>query len=105
MKFCVPLCPLWLGFWPLPENRSPDTHASRSFIDRDFEIMRHAHGQYIEANPRKLSRTDLVPQRAQFAEELPRSFGILSERRYRHESADFQCFQSRGRYQQLFEFA
>ena len=43
LHLCVPLCPLWLSCCSFSKNCRPHAHARRAFLDRHFEIVRHAH--------------------------------------------------------------
>src|SRR5712692_37010 len=54
-----------VGSSPWAENRCPHTDASRGFFNRDFEIVRHAHGEHVHADGGQLARPYLIPQFAQ----------------------------------------
>src|SRR5437762_6210164 len=56
------------------ENRPPDAHHRRAFLDRDLEILAHSHRQLFES--------DLIAQLAKTPEMLSR----IADRRDGHQS-------------------
>ena len=76
--FFVPLCPLWLVVaWSLAEDRGAEADAGGAFFDGDFEIVRHAHGERIEADGGKIAAGNVVADFAQAAEKGTRAFRVV----------------------------
>src|ERR1019366_2720568 len=102
----IPLCssvPLWSTFFSLPEDRGPDAHAGCSLFDRDFEIVRHAHGEDSGADFGQFTRGNAVPNLAELAEIGPRSLRIFGVRRGGHQAANLQMVPSRRTPQNPFQ--
>src|SRR5580704_5224389 len=83
--FLAPKLFLWIssatpclcGDRSFPENGRPHAHAGRSFFDRDFEIVRHAHRKRVHINAWQPAGSVLVAQFTQLLEIGPRLFGIF----------------------------
>src|SRR5580692_1227275 len=95
--------PLWLSSFPFSEDRRAHAHAGRSLFNRDFKIVRHAHGKLVHGDGGQFTGGDRIPQLAQLAEVWPRTLEIVGERRHGHQSAEDQRVQAGRGEQQFFE--
>src|SRR5262249_39490529 len=92
------------GLRPGPEDGRADAHAGRAFFNRDLKIVRHAHGERVQVNAGQLARRNLVAQVAEQAKVRPRSFGVLSERRDRHQAAELKMREPRSGAEHALQF-
>src|SRR5450755_4807560 len=85
------------------EDRSSQAHARRALRDRDFEVVRHAHGKHVIVNRCGFARGDSVAQLAEPAEVGASLLRIVGERWHRHQPAKLQCLELRRSQQQFFQ--
>ena len=78
------------GFRPCPEDSRPQAHAGGTFFDGHLEVMRHAHGEIIHADPGKLPGGDAVAEFPQSSEVGAGGLGIVGEGRNGHETLNLE---------------
>ena len=88
-----------------PKNCCPHPDAGRSFFNRDFKIVGHAHRQHIRADRGQVSPRDLITQRDQSAKVRPRFLRVFAKWRDSHQSAKFELLEPRSGGQDFFQVA
>src|SRR2546422_60451 len=87
------------------EERRTYTNEGRALLDRNLEIVAHAHREVVELTSGGAGLPRLIAQSAQMSKERPRVFRVVGKRRHGHQSFEFQPWEFANLFAEREDFA